>query len=148
MIDLLQPAQHRISGEVVKLLAAQIIVAALHVTDVQLALAAGEKRLLQKRDILVEELLLQVLRAGRNNDAFARANHRQEISQRLAGARAGLDDQMPLFFERLFHGLRHLQLPAPKFVGGVGLREQAARREELVQRESRSPRHGMGHGMG
>src|ERR1035441_2275460 len=102
MIDLLQPAQHRISGEVVKLLAAQIIVTALHVTDVQLALAAGEKRLLQKRDILVEELLLQVLRTGGDDDSFARADHRKEISQRLAGARAGLDDQMPLFFERLF----------------------------------------------
>src|ERR1019366_1566190 len=73
MIDLLQPAQHRISGEVVKLLAAQIIVTALHVADAQLALAAGEKRLLQKRDILVEELLLQVLRTGGDDDAFARA---------------------------------------------------------------------------
>jgi hypothetical protein len=26
---------------------------------------------------------------------------------------------MPLFFERLLDGLRHLQLPAPKFIRGM-----------------------------
>jgi hypothetical protein len=30
----------------------------------------------------------------------------------------------------------------------VCFREQAARSEELVQRKSRSPTHGMGYGMG
>src|SRR5208337_52882 len=58
MIDLLQAAQHRISGEVVELLAAQVIAASLHVADVQLVLAIREERLLQKRNIFVEELLL------------------------------------------------------------------------------------------
>jgi len=53
-----------------------------------------------------------------------------------------------LFFESLFHCLGHLQLPAPKFVGGVGFGEQAPRREELVQRKSRRPIFCRGHGMG
>ena len=96
----------------------------------------------------MEELLLQVFRAGGDDDAFARADYRQEICQCFAGTRAGLDDQMALFFERLFDGLSHLQLPAPKLVSGVRFREHAPRREELVQRESRRPSFWRGHGMG
>ena len=96
----------------------------------------------------MEELLLQVFRAGGDDDALARADYWQEICQCFAGTSAGLDDQMAFFFERLFHGLGHLQLPAPKFVGGVGFGEQAPRREELVERESRRPSSWRGHGMG
>ena len=71
MLNLLQTAQHGLIRQVVEFLAAQVIVAAFHVADVQLALAVGEERLLKKRNILVEELFLQVLGAGGDDDPFA-----------------------------------------------------------------------------
>ena len=135
VLDLLQAAQHRLVGKVVELLAAQIVVAPLHVADVQLAFAVGEKRLLEKRDILMEELFLQILGAGGNDHALAGANHGHQIGQSLARAGAGFDDQVTLFFQRLLDGLRHLQLSAAKLVGGMGAREHAAGREELVERD-------------
>ena len=135
VLDLLQSAEHRLVGEVVELLAAQIVVAPLHVADVQLAFAVGKKRLFEKRDILVEELFLQILGAGGNDDALAGANDGHQVGQGLARSGAGFDDQMTLFFQRLLDGLRHLQLSAAKFVGGMGARKHSARREELVERD-------------
>ena len=81
----------------------------------------------EKRDILIEKLLLQILGAGGNDDALAGANHGQQIGQRLARAGASFDDQVPLLFERLLDGLRHLQLSAAEFVGGMGSRKHSAR---------------------
>ena len=97
-------------------------------------IAVREERLLQERNVFVEELLLQIFCAGGDDDALARANHRHQIGQRFAGAGAGFDDQVALFFERLLDGLRHLQLSATKFVSGMRARQHAAGREELVQR--------------
>ena len=134
LFDLFQAAQHRLVGQVVELLAAQIVVAPLHVADVQLAFAVGKKRLLEKRNIFVEELFLQILGSGGNDHALARANHGHQVSQRLAGAGAGFDDQVTLLFQRLLDRLRHLQLSAAKFVGRMRARKHSARREELVQR--------------
>ena len=59
---------------------------------------------------------------------------RQQISQGLAGARAGLDDQMPALGQSALDGLGHLQLARPILVGQRRLREDAARREKLVER--------------
>ncbi len=129
LADLFQPVQHWLVGEVVEFLAAKIIAAALHVADAQLA-----QMLLEERNVLEEELLLQRLGAGRDDDALARANHRQQIRQRLAGAGAGFDDQVAALFERLLHGFGHLQLPAAKLVGRMRARQQASGTEELVER--------------
>ena len=139
VLDLLQPAEHGLVGQVVELLAAQIVVAPLHVADLQLAFAVGKKRLLEKRNIFVEELFLQILGAGGDDDALAGTNHGHQVGQRLARAGAGLDDQVTLFFERLLDRLRHLQLSAAKFVGGMGARKHSARREELVERNVAFP---------
>jgi len=46
------------------------------------------------------------------------------------GARTGFNNQVPLFFERLFDRLRHLQLSAAEFVRGMGARQHSARRED------------------
>ena len=135
VLDLLQSAEHGLVGEVVELLAAQIVVAPLHVADVQLAFAVGKKRLFEKRDIFMEELFLQILGAGGNDDPLAGTNDGHQVGQRLARASAGFDDQVTLFFQRLLDGLRHLQLSAAKFVGGMGARKHSARREELVERD-------------
>ncbi len=61
-------------------------------------------------------------------------NHGQQISQRLAGSRAGFDDQVAFLCQRLLDGLRHLQLSAAEFVRRVSLREQATGRKEVVER--------------
>ena len=79
-------------GQVVQLLAAKIIAAALHVADPQLA-----EVLLEEGNVFVEELLLQGLGAGGDDDALAGADHRKQIRQRLAGAGAGFDDQVAAF---------------------------------------------------
>ena len=144
VLDLLQAAEHGLIGQVVELLAAQIVVASLHVADFELAFAVGKKRLLEKRDIFMEELFLQILGSGRNDDALAGANDRHQVGQRLARAGAGFDDQVTLFFQRLLDGLRHLQLSAAKFVGGMSARKHSARREELVERNVAFPGVGTG----
>ena len=64
MLNLFQPAENRLIGEVEELLAAEIVVATLHVADAELPVTIREQRQFQRRDILKEELLLQVLRAG------------------------------------------------------------------------------------
>ncbi len=135
VLDLLQAAEHRLIGQVVELLAAQIVVAPLHVTDFELAFAVGKKRLLEKRNILVEELFLQILGSGGNDDSLAGANDGHQVGQGLARAGAGFDDQVTLLFQRLLDGLRHLQLSAAKFVGGMSARKHSAGREELVERD-------------
>ena len=129
LVDLFQSVQHRLAGEVVKLLAAEIIAAALHVADAQLA-----QVLLQKGNVFVEELLLQRLGSGRDDDALARANDRQQVRQRLAGAGARFDDQVTPFLQRLLDGLGHLQLSAAKLVRRMRARQHASGSEELVQR--------------
>src|SRR5579863_5180358 len=134
LLDLFQSAQHRLIREVVKLLAAQIIVSTLHVTDREPGRRARSQRLFEKRDVFVKELLLQVFCAGRDDDAFAGADYRQEISQRLAGAGPGLNHQVALFFEGLLDGLSHLKLAAAEFIGGVRAGEKPAGSEELMKR--------------
>ena len=98
LLDLFQPAEHRLVGEIKKLFAAEIVVAPFHVADAQLAIPFGKQCPLQRGDIFEEELLLQVLGTGGDDDSFSRAHHGQQISQRFAGARARLDDQVALFF--------------------------------------------------
>ncbi len=90
VLDLLQSRQHRLVGQVIELLLAEIVVAALHVADIQLAIAVREERLLEERDVFVEELFLQILGAGRNDDALARADDRQQVGQRLCRCRCRL----------------------------------------------------------
>ena len=83
----------------------------------------------------MEELLLQILSAGRNNHALARSNYRDEIRQSLARSGACLDDEVTFFFEGLLDRLRHLELSPAKFIRGMGAREHAVGGEELVERD-------------
>ena len=140
LVDLFQPVQHRLRGQVVQLFAAEIIAAALHVADAQLA-----EVLLEERNVFEEELLLQGLGAGRNDDALARANHRQQIRQRLAGTCTRLDDECRFSCQRLLDGFGHLQLSAAKLVCGMRARQHASRTEELIQRRQTC---GQGGGLG
>src|ERR1700692_4962365 len=136
LLDLLQTTEHWLIGKVVELFAAEIIVATLHVADGKPGAGSGfsEQCLLQKRDVLVEKLFLQIFRAGRNYHALTGANHWQQIGERLSSTCAGLDNQVALFFQRLPACLRHLQLSAPKFVGRMRTSEHSAGRKELIER--------------
>ena len=64
----------------------------------------------------------------------ARPDHWQQIGQRLSCASASFHDQVAFFFQRLLDRLRHLQLPAPKFVRRVRAGQNSAGGEELVER--------------
>src|ERR1035438_6311884 len=85
----------------------------------------------QKRNIFEEELFLQGLGAGGDDDAFAGTDHRQQVGQRLAGARAGFDDQVPALLQCLFHSFCHLKLSAAELVRGMSACQHATRAEEL-----------------
>ncbi len=146
VLDLLQAAEHRLIGKIVQFLAAKVVVPSLHVTDFQLAFAVGKKRLFEKRDILMEELFLQILGASRNDHSFAGANDRYQVSQRFARSSAGFYDQVTPFFQRLLNGLCHLQLSAAELVGWVSARKHSARSEELIKRDV--PLAGVGNRLG
>src|SRR5581483_3881413 len=77
MFDFFEAAQNRLAGQVVELLAAQIIVAPFHVADAQPASAFWKERLLEKWHVLMKELLLQIFGAGRDDDPFAGTNDRK-----------------------------------------------------------------------
>ena len=120
MLDLIQAAEDRRISKIVEFFSAKIIIAAFHVADAQLAFAVRKQRMLEKGNVFIEELLLQILCSCGDDDPFARANPRHQVSQRLASASAGFDNQMPLFPEHLLYGLRHLKLASAEFVCGVG----------------------------
>ena len=126
-----RPLEHRLAIGVVDLLAAGEIGAALHVADLQRAV----EMLLQKRNVFVEELLLQVLGAGGDHHAFAGEQRGDQIRERFSGAGAGVHQQVLFFGERGFHGFGHLQLPGAKLVARVPFREHSAPGEKLPRGE-------------
>jgi hypothetical protein len=87
---------------------------------------------LKKGDVLEEELFLQVLRAGGDHDALAGEDGGNQVSQRLAGARARFHDQMLAVRQRRFHRFCHGQLAGTVFVIWMPLRKRAVPRKELM----------------
>ncbi len=73
--------------------------------------------LLDRWDVLVEELLLQVDGVRRDDDALAILGAvergRDEVGERLAGSRAGLDQQLLALIERARDRASHLRLLGP-----------------------------------
>ena len=92
--------------------------------------------LFEERNVLEEELFLEILGARGDDDALAGENRGNQVRQRLPGARAGLDDQVFLVGQRAFHGFRHLQLALAVFVTGVPLGKQSFTAKELADGES------------
>ena len=129
LVDLFQAGQNRLIAQSDELVAAEVVGAALHVADAQVA-----QQRFEKRNVAEVELVLQRLGAGGDDDALAGAQGGQQIGQGFAGAGAGFDDQVAAFGERAFDGLGHFQLAGAVFVGQRRLRQDAAGRKELVQR--------------
>ena len=109
-------------------MAAEVVGAALHVADAQLA-----KQRFEERNVAEEELVLQGLGAGGDDDALAGAQGGQQVGQGLAGAGAGLDDQVAALGEGALDGLGHFELAGAVLVGQRRARQNAAGREELVE---------------
>ena len=124
LVDLFQARENRLVAQGEELVAAKVVGAALHVADAQIA-----QQRFEKRNVAEVELVLQRLGAGGDNDALAGAQRRQQIGQRLAGAGAGLDDQVAALGERALHGLGHFELAGAVLVGQRRARQDAARRK-------------------
>ena len=88
--------------------------------------------LLQERNVLEEELLLQVLGAGGDDDALAGEDGGDEIGERFAGAGAGFDDQVLAIRERGFDGFRHFELAGAVLVIRMPLGKRAVAGKELA----------------
>ena len=82
--------------------------------------------LLQKRDVLVEKLLLQILGAGGNHHALAGEQRRHQIRECLSGAGAGIHQQVLFLGQRGLHRFRHFQLAGTKLVARVPFRKHSA----------------------
>ena len=110
----------------VEAMQAEVVAASFHV-------GRGEghaERLFQDRQVLEIDLFLQVLGAGRDEDALARQDRRHEVGQRLAGARAGLGEEDAAIVEHVGDGGRHLELRRPRLEPVERDRQRTAGRED------------------
>ena len=128
VLDFDESGQGRALLGFVELLAAEVVVAALHVGHVERAVEIP----FEERDVLVVELLLQVLRAGRDDDAFAAGDDRNQVGEGFPRAGAGLDQQMTPFGEHRFDLLGHGELPGPELVMGELRGKQAVLPEKAA----------------
>ena len=144
LLDLLQPREQRRIPQRVQLRLAQVVRAPFHIADIQ-----RPQQALKKRHVLEVELLLQVLRAGRENHPLlplpGKPQRGQQISQCFARSRARLDDQVPLIVQRTFDRSCHLVLPLAVLKRQRRLRKYSLRREELMQRRQLRARHSSDH---
>ncbi len=70
----------------------------------------GAVGLLEERDVLAEELLLEGDRAGGDHGFLAALEDREEVAERLAAARTGLNESVPAGGDGLLNDPRHLKL--------------------------------------
>ena len=73
--------------------------------------AVGLEGLRHERQVLDEDLLLQRLRRGRDDDLPAAEHRRDEVRERLARPRPRLDEQVLLLLQRDLDRLGHRELP-------------------------------------
>ena len=121
-----------------KRIEAEVVPAALHHRHVQVA----AERPGQQRDVLVDELLLQVLGAGGDHHAPAQLHRGQQVGERLAGARAGLGQQHAAVAQRPADGVRQRLLRGPLLVAGQDARQGPAGTEEGRGGKARVGGHG------
>ena len=121
-------AQRRRFLEDLVALQAEVVAAALH--------ARGRERHRQhageQRQILGEDLLLQVLGAGRDDHALAAQDRRHEVGERLAGAGAGLDEEHAAVLERVGDRRGHAALAVARLEGDERLRQRPVGAEDRV----------------
>ena len=104
--DFFESVEDGLAAQRVELVAAEVVGAALHIADAQRA----EQRF-EEGDVLEEKLLLEVLGAGRDDDAAARAQGGEQIGEGFAGAGSGFNDQVAVFVQGALNRLRHSNCP-------------------------------------
>ena len=77
------------------------------------------------RQVLVEDLFLEVLGAGRDEDAMAAEDRGNQIGERLAGAGARFGEQHAAVGEDARDGRRHLALAVARLEAGSAARAAA-----------------------
>src|SRR5262245_14027132 len=107
----------------------QIVAAAFHVTDRQLA----TQRLLQKRDILKKKLFLQVFGTRGDDYPLAAEDDGKQIGQSFTCSCARLDAKMMAVFDGAQDSLRHSNLPRTELIVGMIARDDPIRSQELFQ---------------
>src|SRR4051794_8228447 len=115
-----------------KSLQAEIIAAALHISRRELF----GKNALEKWNVFLHQLFLQVFGAGGNNyttrAACCSGDSRNQISESFAGPGAGFDDEVIFIFERTHDGIRHLNLAGPIFELRMRLSDESLRAEDFL----------------
>jgi hypothetical protein len=86
----------------------------------------------RRSGILVDDLFLEVLGAGRDEHRFALEDRRDEIREGLAGAGARFGEQHAAVFEHAGDGTRHLTLRGTGLEVGERRDERALRGEDLL----------------
>ena len=109
-------------------LPARVVLAALEHGDANVA----TERPRGDRDVLREQLLLERLRRGRDDDALPRLERRQQVREALAGSRPGLREQVPPRVEGALDGRRERRLLGPRLEARQHAREPAVRSEDRV----------------
>src|SRR5207253_5980237 len=94
----------------------QVIAASLHVRRGK----GHVEGVAEDRQVLEEDLLLQVLRAGGNEDTLPAEDRRDEIGERLAGPGARFGEEGFLAGKRAGDGVRHEQLAGPRLEAAEG----------------------------
>ena len=105
-VDFVHARENGLVAESEELAATEIVGAALHVADAQLA-----EKSFEKRDVAEEELILEGLGSGGDDDTLAGAECGQKLGEGFAGARASLDDEMAPLSESALDGFGHFVLP-------------------------------------
>ena len=100
------------------------------------------QRLRQDRQILEVDLLLEVLRAGRDQDALPAEDGRHEVRHRLAGAGAGFGQQDAAVREDIGDAARHLALSVARLELIDRPRQRTVVGERVVDRRAQVSRSG------
>jgi hypothetical protein len=124
LADLFEAGKQRRIAQRVELVLAEVVVASLHVADLERAEDGFEEG-----DVLEVELLLKVLCSGGDDDALlafaGEAECGEEVGERFSGSGSGFDDQVALVGEGFFDGAGHLVLALAVLEGEGGAGEQA-----------------------
>ncbi len=128
LFDFVEARENGLVAEGEELAAAKIVGATFHVADAELTQESFEEG-----DIAEEELVLEGLGSGGNDDAPAGAERGQEVCESLAGPCASFDDEMAALREGALDSLGHFVLAGAILERQRRAGEDAAGREEFVE---------------
>jgi hypothetical protein len=121
-------AQRRRLLEGLPPLQAQVVATALHAGRAE----RHRQHPRQQRQVLGEDLFLEVLGAGRDDDPLPAQDGRDEVGERLACAGASLDEQDPAVLEGVGDGAGHAPLAVARLEGDERPRQRPVGAEDRV----------------